>query len=117
MALAFFDELEGGIISIIDVVAKFGKISILQREEVFSEVEIIYSILASWFAFVDVDEDQLIDRNELQQFFMTQLELNGELISCFLQCLIKIFRSTFEKRVHAVKKAHHGYNSACDQKS
>ena len=25
MALAFFDELEGGIISIIDVVAKFGK--------------------------------------------------------------------------------------------
>ena len=26
MALAFFDELEGGIISIIDVVAKFGKI-------------------------------------------------------------------------------------------
>ena len=35
-------------------------------------------ILASWFAFVDVDEDQLIDRDELQQFFMTQLELNGK---------------------------------------
>ena len=119
MALAFFDELEGGIISIIDVVAKFGKMFDLNltTQGGFSEVQIIYLILASWFAFVDVDEDQLIDRNELQQFFMTQLELNGELISCFLQCLIKIFRSTFEKRVHAVKKAHHGDNSACDQKS
>ena len=31
MALAFFDELEGGIISIIDVVAKFGKIPDLCR--------------------------------------------------------------------------------------
>ena len=31
MALAFFDELEGGIISIIDVVAKFGKIPNLDQ--------------------------------------------------------------------------------------
>ena len=41
----------------------------------------MHLILASWFAFVDVDEDQLIDRDELQQFFMTQLELNGEYLS------------------------------------
>ena len=41
----------------------------------------MHMILASWFAFVDVDEDQLIDRDELQQFFMTQLELNGKYLS------------------------------------
>jgi len=32
MALAFFDELEGGIISIIDVVAKFGKVPDLETK-------------------------------------------------------------------------------------
>ena len=44
-------------------------------------VSSMHMILASWFAFVDVDEDQLIDRDELQQFFMTQLELNGKYLS------------------------------------
>ena len=86
MALAFFDELEGGIISIIDVVAKFGKIPNLDQAFLtwktvfFGTVFFLFFdsvFLASWFAFVDVDEDQLIDRDELQQFFMTQLELNG----------------------------------------
>ena len=72
-------------------------------------------ISASWFAFVDVDEDQLIDRDELQQFFMTQLELNGN-FRCMKNFVEFISRSIIEKGVHAVEKTHKRYHPAGDQK-